>query len=356
MAGLLIEGQVCWPTFAGLFVKPIRQMNAKGSSHFDETFQGEQERAAREIQQRNLPDSLMKLSVIIASCNRAGYLLHFLRELTRQVVPEHISWEALIVDNNSTDHTRELIAPLIAQNPQKFRYLLESRRGKSLALNTGIHAASGDILVFTDDDCVPDPYWLASIAREFGADSSLAAIGGRVELLYHQDKPVSIRTCREKTLVTTTNQLFSLLIGCNMAMRRKVCELVNEFDPYLGPGTRLPAMEDLDFLYRVFKRHLKIVYSPDALVYHNHGRRTKADVQVLNRKYVVGRGAFYCKHILAEDPNVLKMAYWEVSSMLKCLVKDLFAGRKFKEDFMLLWALFAGAVGRLAWSFRVHRA
>jgi GT2 family glycosyltransferase len=297
----------------------------------------------------------MKLSVMIASYNRAESLLEFLQELSHQVVPDGVTWEAVIVDNNSTDGTKSAIASLIEKNPQRNKYLLEGRQGKSIALNTGIREAAGDVLVFTDDDCIPDPNWLAAIAREFASDPELAVIGGRVELFDKLDKPVSIRTGRERTLISTTDELFSRLIGCNMAIHRRVFDVVTGFDPYLGPGTKLSAMEDLDFLYRVFRAKLKIVYSPEVLVFHNHGRTTDAQIQALNRCYVVGRGAFYCKHILGGDRNVLKMAYWEFSSLTKGMIKDLFAGKKIQEQGRLLWALLVGAGGRLAWNPLIRR-
>lgn len=297
----------------------------------------------------------MKLSIIIASYNRAESLRGFMEQLVHQVVPAGVEWEVLILDNNSTDGTRAAIGPLLEGDPERFKYTLERRQGKSLSLNTGISEASGDVLVFTDDDCIPDPHWLATIAQEFASDPDLAVIGGRVELYDKQDRPVSIRTGTERTLISTTDDLFLRLIGCNMAIHRKVFEVVSEFDPYLGPGTKLPAMEDLDFLYRVFQKKLKIVYSPDVLVYHNHGRTTDAQIQALNRCYVVGRGAFYCKHILAGDRNVLKMAYWEFSSLTKGMFKDFFAGKKIQEQGRLLWALLVGAGGRLAWNPRIRR-
>lgn len=292
----------------------------------------------------------MKLSIVIASFNRAQGLVAFLCELSRQRVPNGVEWEAVIVDNNSNDGTRLAIAPLLSAHPQKFKYLFEGRQGKSLALNAGIAEAKGEVFVFTDDDCVPDPDWLASIAREFNADPSLGVLGGRVELFSDHDRPVSIRTSRERTLVSSSDQLFSLLIGCNMAVRRSALEVVGGFDPFLGPGTKLPAMEDLDLLYRIFQKGLKIVYSPEVLVLHNHGRTSDEQIRALNRGYVVGRGAFYCKHILGGDGDALKMAYWETSSLARRLLKTFFGREQQNGEAGFLWALFAGALRRLVWN------
>ena len=297
----------------------------------------------------------MKLSIIIASYNRAESMLKFLQELSRQVVPEGVDWEVIVVDNNSTDGTKSMIAPLVEANPRRYKYLQESRQGKSIALNTGLLGATGEILVFTDDDCIPDSKWLATIAREFDADPVLGVLGGRVELFDKQDWPVAIRNSLERTLIESRDHLFGFLIGANMSIRRRVFDVVKDFDPCLGPGTRLAAMEDLDFLYRVFRENFRIIYSPDVLVYHNHGRTTDAQIQALNHRYVVGRGAFYCKHILGGDRNVLKMAYWEFSSLTTGMIKDLFAGKRIQEQGRLLWALLVGAGSRLVWNQRLRK-
>lgn len=298
----------------------------------------------------------IKLSIIIASYNRAASLLQFVQGLSHQVVPDNVDWEIIIVDNNSTDGTKNAIAPLVEENSRRYKYLLESRQGKSMALNTGLRVATGEILVFTDDDCVPDPKWLAKIALEFASDPSLSVLGGRVELYDKQDRPVTIRNFPERTLIESRDQVFLFLIGANMSIRRKVLDAVGEFDPFLGPGSRIGAvMEDLDLLYRVYRKKFKIVYSPDVLVYHNHGRTTEAQIQALNHRYVVGRGAFYCKHILGGDRNVLKMAYWEFSSLAKGMIKNLLTGKKIQEQGRLLWALLVGVGGRLAWNPRVRR-
>jgi GT2 family glycosyltransferase len=285
----------------------------------------------------------MKLSVIIASFNRSQSLLHVLREFSRQIVPKGVEWEILIVDNNSTDGTADVVSQFVSADPDRYKYLRENRQGKSHALNTGILAATGEIVVFTDDDCIAAPDWLSSIASEFSADPSLTILGGRVELYCKDDRPVTIRTYKERILFSKAEQLFSLIPGCNMSIRKSVFEAVGEFDPLLGPGTQMGAVsEDTDFIYRVFKKGFKIAYSPDVLVYHNHGRRTDEQVQSLNHKYVVGRGAFYCKHILKADVCVLKMAYWEVSALLRDLFKEQFSGELARQQKTLLRDLLIG--------------
>jgi GT2 family glycosyltransferase len=286
----------------------------------------------------------MKLSVILASYNRCQSLLRFMEELSKQVVPQDVEWEVLIVDNNSGDGTRDLVLPLVEANPQRFKYMLENRQGKSLALNTGIRAAAGDVLVFTDDDCVPDPHWLASIAGEFAAEKGIDAVGGRVELYDPSHKPFTILTATERAAIISAGQLLirPKIFGCNMAFRRSVFDTVGEFDPLLGPGARTGTSEDVDFLYRAFREGFTIIYCPEVLVYHNHGRTTDAEIDTLMRGYYVGRGALYFKHSFRGDVMALKIAYWDVKSGIRDAMKPPLSLKSVKKELAYLSALFVG--------------
>ncbi len=288
----------------------------------------------------------MHLSIIVATYNRASALRQALDSLAAMVVPEEIAWEVVVVDNNSNDRTASVVNDF-QQAGLPVRYVFEGKQGKSYALNTGIREAKGEILAFTDDDCLVARDWAAAIVKEFRTDHALAGLGGRVELYNPTDKPVSIRTRRERMLFSSLSfdHLFALIPGCNMAFLRKVFVEVGEFDPFFGPGAKPGAVaEDTEFLYRAYKKGIRMVYSPDVVVFHNHGRRTDEEVESLNRKYGIGRGALYCKHVLRGDREILKMAYWEISWTTKSLLCGLFSQKSVKKQRQSLWALFLGAL------------
>ena len=293
-----------------------------------------------------LEQHTVRVSVILCTYNRSESVGRALGSMESLVIPAAITWELIVVDNNSDDDTRNTVEAFKRNSGLPIEYLLEKNQGKSYALNAGIKAAEGDIVAFTDDDCIVDNSWLATVVREFQSDPSLSVVGGRVELYDKRDYPVSIRTFRDRIRLTSTAQLFSLIIGCNMAVRRTIFEQVGDFDVRFGPGTAI-VVDDVDFIFRAFKRGLKIVYAPNVLLYHNHGRRTDEQVRALNRSYVIGRGGFYCKHILSGDWDVLKMAYWEIRSLIKSLLKNLAQGMSVKEQKAFLAYLCTGAVRRL---------
>ena len=101
-------------------------------------------------------------TVLIATYNRAALLDETLASLRRLRVSPHLRWEAIVVDNNSTDGTRAVVERHARDFPVTLRYLFEPAQGRSSALNTGIEAAAGDVLAFTDDDVRVAEGWLTA--------------------------------------------------------------------------------------------------------------------------------------------------------------------------------------------------
>jgi len=287
------------------------------------------------------------ISVIICTYNRSNSLRNTLKSLQEMSVPTNLRWELIVVDNNSKDDTREVVKDCAVTSGLNIKYVFEGKQGLSHARNRSIAEAKGDILAFTDDDCIVSGSWVQSIFKEFKADPEISVIGGRVELYNPNDRPVTTRTCKERVRFSVPGQFVNLMAGCNMAVGRQIFAEVGMFDPDFGAGAMFLSSEDSDFLYRAYKNNLKIVYSPDVLVYHNHGRRTEAQVESLKQGYVVGRGAFYCKHILRGDRDVLKLAFREVCSLIISLLVTLVVLKPIKGQKRLLGGLAMGAVLKL---------
>ncbi|MGB2589050.1 MAG: glycosyltransferase family 2 protein [Candidatus Acidiferrum sp.] len=290
----------------------------------------------------------MKLNIVVATYNRSANLRDLLEGLLRCETSSSCDWDVIVVDNNSKDATREIVKEFGERDPEHFKYLFEGKKGKAYALNLGIRKSSGDVVVFTDDDCIPDAHWIENIAREFSSRADLGVLGGRIELYDPRDLPITIRTSRERLVLSNGAGVFSFIAGCNMAIRREVLQRVGPFDTKLGPGSPKDTVaDDPDYVYRAFRSGAKVEYVPDILVHHNHGRRSDLDAQNLKRKYLRGRGAFYAKHILRGDRTVLKMAYWE----LRPLILAAFARRGPSESVRIqresLRHLLAGMASRV---------
>jgi GT2 family glycosyltransferase len=262
-------------------------------------------------------------------------------------VPAGLPWELIIVDNNSSDNTQVIVDDFINKSDLNVKYVIERHQGLSHARNMGIQKASGNIIAFTDDDCIVDQHWITAISKEFQSAESIAGIGGRVELYNKMDRPVSIRVHKEKTIFSSIDRIFNLIIGCNMAFARPVFDEVGMFDTDFGAGTKFASAEDSDFLYRAYKKGLKLIYSPEVLVYHNHGRRTNEQIKAIYKGYAIGHGAFYCKYILMADKDVFHLAGSEVSSLMKQITKRFVKGQSSAHQRLFLISILVGFMYRL---------
>jgi glycosyltransferase involved in cell wall biosynthesis len=248
------------------------------------------------------------ISVVVPTRNRALQLERCLLSMQDLDHNPQFAWELIVVDNASQDGTKAVLKKFTPCLP--LRYVFEPSQGVSRARNRGIGEARYPILAFTDDDCLVSPNWLAAIAAEFEKQPDVSVLSGKVELKDPGDYPVAIRMHDRAAKVTTLDQILTMTIGCNMAFRRAVFDHIGLFDPVFGKGTRIGSAEDLDLCYRALKAGSRIMYSPDMVVRHAHGRNTPESLASVTGDYVRGRGAFYLKFI--RDREVLKMAYWEV--------------------------------------------
>lgn len=257
------------------------------------------------------------ISVVIATRNRAVQLGKCVRRFQELDLSGISGWELILVDNGSTDDTAQVVEDLKASTELPLSYIFEPKAGISPARNAGIRAAKYEVIAFTDDDCLVDPAWLTAILTVFQEEPDLALVGGRVELHDPKDYEISVRRFQDQYGVTTLDDLFDRLIGCNMAMSAAAIRKVGDFDTSLGVGAVFKAGEDHDYFYRMLKSGAKILYDPRILIEHAHGRRANAEIQTLKSNYMQGRAAIFAKHIRAGDRGLIKRVYWELRALLR---------------------------------------
>jgi glycosyltransferase involved in cell wall biosynthesis len=253
---------------------------------------------------------------VLCTYNRARLLEQALAHLDAAAGRANASVEIIVIDNNSRDDTKTVVAAASRISLVPVRYVIETQQGLSFARNRGIQESKGTVIAFTDDDCIVDPNWISTLWREFVASPDVAVVGGRVDLYSPEDKPVSIRSLTKRVRYTDAGQIYGLIIGCNLAVRRETVTLIGRFDPALG-GTKGVTADDIEFVYRAMQRGMGVLYTPEPRVFHNHGRRIPEDLKALARSYTRGRGAFFCKYILKGDRTILRHAWWEMRARLK---------------------------------------
>jgi glycosyltransferase involved in cell wall biosynthesis len=219
----------------------------------------------------------MDASIIIATANRAAELRETLANLARIRTPGTV--ELVVVDNRSTDRTRQVVEEAAASYPFSVKYLFESEEGKYAALNTGIRAARGDVIAATDDDVRFEIDWLERAIAGLRAHEC-EFVGGRVLPLWGGPKPVWLaERCglHAKVIALLDHGLsvrefgrgISWPLGVNVAYRRDVFDRVGLFDNRLGRKTgtlRNQAQREWHLRARVIG--IRGFYLPDMVVHH----------------------------------------------------------------------------------------
>ena len=217
----------------------------------------------------------MKYSIVIATYNRAADLRDTLASLA-QLTPNG-PWEVIVVDNNSTDATRQVVEDATREFPVELRYLVERTQGRSPALNTGIRAARGSIVATTDDDVRVPPEWLDRAdegLRRLGCDY----VGGRVLPIWRGPRPPWLpdRGGKQWAVIALLDYGPEPIefgarvpLGVNMAFTRDAFERAGLFDPDTGrrAGTLL-GQEVREWCIRARGAGLRGCYVPEMWVRH----------------------------------------------------------------------------------------
>jgi cellulose synthase/poly-beta-1,6-N-acetylglucosamine synthase-like glycosyltransferase len=193
--------------------------------------------------------------------------------------------EVIVVDGNSTDKTQEIVK----KYPVKL--IVEKKKGLNLARNTGIKCSKGEIVAFTDSDCIVPPNWITKIVENF-KDPKVSCVGGSAKALdsdfisqYADNSIVRLMpffTKREE--LEKVKPFFRHPAGCNMAFRRKVAEEVGYFDEQIQYG-----FDEVEFADRICRAGYKMVLDPGVLVWHKH-RSTFREFLKQNFQYGKGSG------------------------------------------------------------------
>lgn len=220
---------------------------------------------------------MIRLSLVIATYNRAEQLTITLKSVAEQLHPAE-EWECIVVDNNSKDNTRERIEHFQREYPElNIRYQFESQQGLSHARNAGIVASKGDIIAFIDDDERIVPNFITAYIELFDNHPDAMSAGGIIIAEYPSGRPDWMSHYAERPIANPMNFGSSISLfpkgripgGGNMAMRRRVFDIIGMFDTQLGrTGKRLIGGEESDLFERMAQHSMRCYYVPEAVMYH----------------------------------------------------------------------------------------
>ena len=219
----------------------------------------------------------MRITVILCTYNRCNILGKALGSVAGSILPNGVGWEVLVIDNNSSDLTRDVVNDYCESYSNRFRYVFEPRPGKSHALNTGIRESCGDILAFMDDDVTVEPMWLQNLTQPLFGNEWVGS-GGRIPPDWPSKPPHWLALDGPRSLAGILAlfdlgphpcQLDRAPFGTNMAFKKSVFEKYGGFRTDLGPrpGSEIRD-EDIEFCNRLFAAGEKLRYEPAAVVYH----------------------------------------------------------------------------------------
>jgi mycofactocin glycosyltransferase len=228
------------------------------------------------------------VSIIVAVYNRADEIGSCIKSLLDLDYPGS-KCEIIVVDDGSTDDARDVVS----RYPVKL-VSREQNCGQSAARNAGVLAAQGDIVAFTDSDCIAEPSWLQDLVPYF-EDSRNALVGGYVASFYQES--VLDRYEEAKSPLNMGNEVVAgagaesdfYVPTCNMLVRR---------DAYLkmgGLSENLRVGEDVDFCWRLKEDGFRLVYVPRGRVRHKHRNRFR---ETFKRRFDYGTSepVLYSRH------------------------------------------------------------
>ncbi|PFE52947.1 glycosyl transferase [Bacillus cereus] len=234
-----------------------------------------------------------ELTIAICTFNRAKLLIETINALASLKSIEKA--EVIIVDNNSTDGTKNEVEKLIDKLNYKLDYTNEKKQGLSYARNTAIQKSTCKYIAFLDDDAIPTVEWIDSIIDAFEGDSELYAIGGKIIPKFEVSRPEWLVTGLEYSytivdLGVEKKQYPSGLypFGANMAFRTAVFEKY-KFPNHLGrKGTTLISGEETWLFGKIEEEDWGYCYIPNMIVEHFVPKERLKKEWVLERFYFQG--------------------------------------------------------------------
>lgn len=220
-------------------------------------------------------DSVL-ITVALCTWNRSQLLDLTLGEMYHLTIPAGVSWELIVVDNGSTDDTEVILSK--HRDGLPLRRVLEARQGLSHARNRAIEEAAGELIVFTDDDVLVDPGWLAAYHEAQGVWPEAFFFGGVIEPLFTVAAPAWVLRNLDalegpfaiRRLGDTVRKLGDdeAPFGANMGFRSSAIKSLT-FDPQLGRiGNNLLSGEDSEMIDRLKSRGAIGVWVGTARVRH----------------------------------------------------------------------------------------
>jgi GT2 family glycosyltransferase len=311
------------------------------------------------------------VSVIVATRDRPASLAVCLDSLLGQDYP---SFDIVVVDNApSTHETAALISGQYAATG-RVRYVREDRAGLGQAHNRGLAEVTAPIAAFTDDDVRVDSRWLSALAANFAADPGIGCVTGLIlpaqldtRAQYWTERHGGFGKGFERKIYDLQDhrpagRLFPYTAGqfgsgANMAFRTEALKRIGGFDPALGAGTLARGGDDLAAFFKVVQGGYRLVYEPEALLWHHH-RREEAGMRRQAFSYGMGLGAYLTKIVVDRPRTLLDLAMALPAGLFHMLAPSSAKNSRLPGDYpaILVWRERLGILAGIAGYIRSRAA
>ncbi|MEP0916524.1 hormogonium polysaccharide biosynthesis glycosyltransferase HpsE [Leptolyngbya sp. DQ-M1] len=221
----------------------------------------------------------LDFTVAIRAFNAADRLPALLDKLQSQQNTESIRWEVLIVDNNSTDNTAEVVQAYQSKwKTCDLRYVLERKQGAAIARWRAIQEAKGAFIGFLDDDNLPAEDWVATASAFGRANPKVGAYGSQIHGIFEVEPPQNIRRIalyfpiiERKNLLHFDTYKKGLPPGAGLTIRKQAwLDHVPENLIFQGPvkGSLATKWEDIEALHHMRNVGWEVWYNPEMHIYH----------------------------------------------------------------------------------------
>ncbi|MDQ6421395.1 glycosyltransferase [Paenibacillus sp. LHD-117] len=235
----------------------------------------------------------MKATIAICTHNRAEDVREALFSLLQQSFTG--AYEVIVVDNRSTDNTRQVVQEVGRMTSIPIIYVYEERLGLSVARNRAIREAKGDYILFLDDDAAASKNWIEGIVSVFESDPRIGCVGGKIDPAWEGAEPAWLLP-ENRTLYTILDYSQEIVemkkpaipFGANVAFRKSVFDTLRPFREDLGRvGSNLLSSEEAELIDRIRSRYT-VYYTPYAWVRHKIPHSRVSRKWLLRRIYWQG--------------------------------------------------------------------
>lgn len=219
----------------------------------------------------------VRISAIICTLNRADYLRKAIKSLVEQTLAKE-NYEILVVDNGSTDNTKQIVVEEFAYVPN-LRYIYEPIMGLSQARNTGLAQSEGDYIAYLDDDAIASPQWLEKIVEVFETvKPQPGCVGGKIDPIWEAPRPnwlsdtlmIYLTTLDYSKTPVNLNDTPCRLPGANISFPKELIKQIGGFQVELGRrGNNLLSSEEFLVQQQLIEQGYSCFYHPEIAVSHH---------------------------------------------------------------------------------------